>query len=336
VLPIRRSNGKGAETARFRYEAWEREAVKRTEVAQLQSRIDELQRAIARSSASISNLDSNNDRKGWSSSAACETLKVPELGSQELDRPVAPPAEQDGVARQVCIMRVAAADADLDRSVEQQMKSGKVKVSADVVKLLLSLESGDAQTPLLLSRLYGLLKEGDRGLFESRLDQFRELDHDWNQYSGATLKAYKTKFPRPHFESFSDTLLLQTEANNAGERIEKALLDGKDPDPKDLRGFIASSLQAYSSCVLDGKNQLQTNYRNATELAARTPAIREEVRREIVHACQAGVSKLDEMKTERQQWQDELTRDEQKMQETASSSALPAKPQALNFVSCTP
>ncbi len=335
VLPIRQA-GEGFDTARFRYEAWEHEVVKQTRASSLRAQVEQMTRAIAAAEQSVRNQEVNNAGRGWTSAGACQDITVPSLPVAKLERPVAEPAEQDDIARQVCIVRVSDADRELEEKVEQRLKSGKTSLSRPALKLLSALIEGVVQPPPTLAAVLALLPETERGdLFAARREQIQQYDHDWQVWA-PKVPDYKRRFPEPHFVSFSETLQLQTETIKAAIRIVKAIDNGKDPDPRDIRGFIGAAVEAYTRCVDDGKRQLETSYRNAMELKAKAPAIQENVRRELVQKCRDGVSTLVRLKAEVERLKQELQHDQQLLETAGSAAAVTGKTQMLNSVPCMP
>lgn len=348
ILPIRKSTDRGEETARFRHEPWEREAAKQAEAAVLREEIAILQAAVTTAQTSVANQESNNAQKSWQNAAACQNIQVPDLDTGKLDRPVAASDKHDMVARLVCVLRAANGHMRLDRFTERMLKdqtpAGASPTegvpSPRLITALAGIRSGDdlynfVQAPSILNAILDLAPGArSEAAFTFRLIQLKQFEADWNQYASARA-AYRNQFPMPHFGAFDDMLYLQEVSQLIGERLSKALASGAELDPIGIRGFVGASLEAYTRCVDDGKNQLDRNYRSAVELKQSLPQKREAIRQQLTQSCMAGIAKLDELRAALKSNQEQLAAKQRELA-ALTFAPVPEKSQVLNTVTCRP
>lgn len=332
VLPVRRATRRDENTARFQVSEWAQQVTQLARKTSVEKERAEIQAAVAKQSTSIVEQQRFNDTKGWPSGAACEVL---EGGSVRVaqDRPVAEPKDHDDIARTVCVMRLATADALLEEGARQIAKDDKKLALA---KLILSLDSGDAQPPPILGVLLDLVKEGKiREWAAIRGQQVQQFNADWNRLK-PRIADYRRQFPVPHFESFSLTLKLQTLTVEAAQRISVGFLDKiENVDSKDILGFIGGSLEAYGRCVEDGKRQLSLNYRQSRELKDTLVKLKGRITDQARQECRVGIDKLVSMQTRLTQLKAELIDVEQRLAEF-SVSPLNSRTQELNGAACSP
>lgn len=340
LLPVRKGNDRGDDTARFRYEPWEKEAVRNTAAFTLRAHIDALRRAKEQIDENIGTLESINASNGWHSPEACGAIKIRELSTPGI-RPVAPPSAHDAIARLVCIMRVANAQARLDGIARSRpIQDGSLSPERRTLFTALDYARTDngrnfVYPPGLLTVLFEMIPEKDRqGPFTARIEQLDQLRSDWIRWSPG-VEEYR-KQVAPHFGQFEDLLDLQTLTVQVGVSLAKSILDKTAPKPVDLRGFIGASLEAYGRCLADGKNQLETSYRNAMELRASTPALLEKGRAELMRVCLAGIGKLEAEKAEGRKRQEELDRATKLLEQYSGTSVIASQPRTLNSVVCVP
>jgi hypothetical protein len=325
VLPIRRANKEREGTARFRYEPWEDAAKHQRDVAALEARVDGMRRAVAVMAQRIAAQESANDRDGWTSPEACQAIQAPDLGNAQRERPLAEPAEQEEIATRVCIMRVWYADSLLAR-----------------LPLERKIAIGVVQPPAVLDQVFALLPgtAADQPSVPERQRQAEQYRGDWKRWA-ASVRHYRDgivrdSFQLPHFGDFRDYLGLQSITTQAGERIAAQLARNERADPTDLAGWVGGSLEAYTRCVSDGKAQLATSYRNARELETRSPAVREGIRQTMIRACQSGLAKLAELRTEHARLVAELQQAEAALSAAQRPPSLPDRQVELNTAVCEP
>ena len=348
ILPIRRSTDRGEETARFRHEPWEREAAKQAEAAVLREEIALLQAAVATAQTSVANQESNNAQKSWQNAAACQNMQVPDLDTGKLDRPVAAPEKQDLVARMVCVLRAANGQIRFNEESERRSKAQPPAAAPApegapnprLIAALSGLRPGNGnlnfvQAPGILDAILNLRPEA-RGepAFAFRLAQLKQFNADWQQFR-PQLVDYVKQFPKPHFGELDDMLYLQSVPIATGERLSKALASGAELDPIGIRGFVGASLEAYTRCVDDGKNQLDRNYRSAVELKQSLPQKQESIRQQLTQSCMTGIAKLDELRAALKSNQEQLAAKQRELA-ALTFAPVPEKSQVLNTVTCRP
>jgi hypothetical protein len=308
LLPVRQASKTGEDTARFHVEEWSRQVTDRSKAARLDGRRAELQAGIATQAREITEQESSNQSKGWTSVAACSTQTGGTVEIARSGRPIAPPNEQDAVARQVCVARV-----------------------------LTGVEYVNAVKPPgpMVARL-DAVDEGLRAKWlQLRGDQLLQFLQDWNKYA-PTIAAYKGKHATlPHFGTYNDRIPIQSLAQLSLALIEQAEKSKTAPDPQNVFGYAGATAEAYNRCVTDGKEQLALNYTQSIELSAAVEALPDRLRQQAVQACQAGVARLTTMRGRLAGFEKELTTVDSEIR-GLSSTSVKIRPRELNAVSCAP
>jgi hypothetical protein len=308
LLPIRRANKLGEDTARFQVEEWSRNATGRARLATLESRRTALRNAIATQSAEITEQAQANQAKGWTSGDACAALTGGTVEIEASGRPIAQPQEQDAIARQVCVLR-------LDRD----GKEG------------LSIASPPRYLPDIAGRVDDQMR--DRWL-AIRGPQYTQYLDDWERY-GPTAEVYQRTHRIPHFGMYDDRLAIQSLAARAFQRVLVATREKREADPADVLGVIGATIEAYDRCVRDGKRQLDLNYREAAALESTVKTLPERLRQQAVQACQGGIDRLAGMRSRLTAFEREALGVEREIA-LIVISPLQKKSRALNAAVCTP
>ncbi len=313
ILPIRRSDGKGNDTARFRDESWEIPVVKRTQNALRRAEVDAIKAALDTKDRDIAAQTEILARKNWQSMEACQAIATPQLHSTERPFDVLDPSQQEDIARRVCISRVVwARDVANNRMKEaktdEEADAAYVKTGSRVVVLSPTVGA------FLLKVWQEKVGESDPDL-RSREVEFSPFKRDWDKWA-ASADDYK----KPHFGGYrggGDFLFLQLESQEADARVMQMVVDllRKNPHPtypsmEDIAGFFGGSMEAYSRCVVDGQKQLQTKYQSWLDLQTKTPELNKAAHDELVAACQRGVTTLSRLKEERKTLADQLALDQ--------------------------
>jgi hypothetical protein len=305
LLPIRRASSQRGDTARFRYEAWEREASKRAVASALRAGVSLTGQKIAANEQDIATQERIVARTQRTTLAACETVPLP---PESVERPydVVEPSLHDDMSRQVCVLRAANGERFDDYAL--------------------------VRTPGLLERLLQLLppEQLTGASIATRLQQLAEFRRDWNRWE-PQLAAYRSAFPQPHFGGRADTLDLQTTTFEAAGELRA----GRNPDSADIAGYVGGALEAYGRCVEDGRKQLRTKYDSWQALSSSAPMRAQLARQQLVAACQRDVTTLDRLKAANLALRKQLENDEAALTQATASVALPSKAQALNTASCT-
>ena len=307
ILPIRRANKLGEDTARFQVEEWARNATVRARQEALESRRAGLRAAIGTQSTEVAEQVQANDARGWTSAAACSTQQAGTVDLASSGRPIAEPRDHDSTARQVCMLNV-------DRE----------------GKYVSSVKSPE-HLPSLVDHVDADMRERWLAIRGAQVKQF--LD-DWVRY-GATADDYLRRHRVPHFGKYDDPLVIPSLAGRAGMRVFAALRSKAAPDKDDVLGVWGATAEAYDRCIRDGTRQLDLNYREAQALAATVQTLPERLREQAVQACQAGVDRLTSMRTRLAGFEQELATVEAEMAQLAPVP-LSKRSRELNAVGCTP
>jgi hypothetical protein len=305
VLPVRRANRQGDDTVRFQIEEWATAAAGRRRAQDLEQRRQQLTAGISEQLAAVAQQEHANTARGWESEPACQAITATSIAIQGSGRPVAPPDEQEDVARQVCVARVAAGRAE----------DAEVSSPDDILKYL-------AQVP-------GDLR--DRWL-SVRGPQVQRFIEDWTRYRGR-IERYVTNHPVPHFGTYRDRVAIQSLAYDAYVKIRTAKPSDPPLDPALLLGYLGSKVQAYERCVTDGKRQLDLNYREAVSLKATLEAMPERLRSQEVRSCQSSVARLSTMRAKTAALEEDLARVDRELATLASTPRAPRR-RDLNEVRC--
>lgn len=324
VLPLRRADGQGTETARFRYPGWEAAAANEAAFRVLEARVEQLHHAVDVKAQDVAAQESINARNRWSSRGGCEGIQPPDVTAGRSGRPLAEPADQEDIARRVCMMRVWYADSLMTGlSLPERLQEPVVQPPAVVDRLLALLPAGRADPALAARRA-----------------QATAYRRDWDRLASG-MRSYRDGIMRegwqgPHFGGFRDRLSLQTVTAEAGLQLAEALARRERADQADVAGVAGGMLEAYTRCVSDGQQQLATSYRNAMELRARAPAVRESMRQSMVRECHGGIDRLETLRAEHAGLVAELAEAEARQSAFARGSALPASAPDLNTAVCRP
>jgi hypothetical protein len=336
ILPIRRSDGKGNDTARFRDESWEIPTVKRTEEAIRRAEAESAKVALDAKDRDIAAQTDILARKNWGSMESCQAIPTPQLHSTERPFDVLDPAQQEDAARRVCISRVVW---DRDYIVETRKKA-KTEEDADAKEIHYA-----ARLVNFSPEYYGLLlkkwQDGAAGTdsnLKSREAEFNQFKRDWQRWQEKA-----SGYAKPVFGAYQDELDLQTESFAANERVMLMLLnlEKKKPGPpnvsvEEIAGYVGGSMEAYSRCVVDGQKQLHAKYQSWQELQAKAPELNRAAHDQLVAACQRDVTTLSRLKDERKKLADLLVADQQALSDPAAVSSPAGGPRVLNAVTCQP
>ncbi|MEO8075741.1 MAG: hypothetical protein ABI818_05380 [Acidobacteriota bacterium] len=305
VLPVRRASKRGDDTVRFQIEEWASAAAGRRRTLNLQQRRQQLDAGLTAQLAAVTQQEHANAGRGWQSDATCDAITVAPIAISGSGRPVAPPDEQDEVARQVCIARVGAGRAEDE----------EVSPPHDIVQYL-------KQVPADLR---------DRWL-TLRGPQVERFIADWNRL-GAGVERYVKEHPTPHFGAYRDRVAIQSLAYDAYDKLRQAKPSDPAPDPKWILGYLGSKVQAYERCVTDGRRQLELNYREAASLKATLEALPDRLRGQEVKSCQSGLARLAAMRAKTAALQEDLARVDREISALVSTPR-PARRRNLNEVLC--
>ncbi len=331
-LPIRRAGKDNANTSRFQFAEWSQRVTVTAQRTTVEVERADAQAAVAQQARGIEEQLQFNKGKGWTSRPACDALQGGSLRVAQ-DRPVAPPAEHDEIARTVCLMRLANAKAVLDARASAAVQAGDAKTVAEAT-LLLALTSGNAQPVPLLNTLLSFVDEPLRQEWlRVRGAQAKQFVDDWTRLE-SKMSEYQARNPTPHFESFAGILKLQSLTNLAARRLRTALQKGERFDSKDVLGVVGGSIEAYGRCVADGKRQLVLNYEQSKSLQANSDSLQARLTQQARQECRQGIEKLDSMQRRLAELNAEVAAIEQRMSQ-AQAGPPGRRTYELNETSCT-
>jgi len=349
TLPVRRANARDADTVGFRYEPWERQIRQASEAKLAQERVAVTERSLSMSSQNIAAKQTSLAQRGWTDMASCEQIATPSATVGPRPPDVVAPADQDNVARQVCVNRVAVGylinDDFISDTLPKIIASAEAAKDAEKARSSMSevYSSAFAGPPgmnpaALLNAIVGKLG-ADNATVRARQSQGTEFLRDWAKWT-PTLKNYTPPLGSPTddvgwpstaaesaFHLFGHDLASQLKADWAMDGVPAGTV-------RDLESYLGAALDAYSGCVEDSAKQLKTKYDSWEGLRSTAPQRAASARDFLTRECRQEVGSLDGLKSQRAALQDQLTRDRQSLTAATASSALPTASQQLNSVAC--
>jgi hypothetical protein len=257
---------------------WSRNVTARAQKANAEANVARIASALSTQTAAVQEQERSNVSKGWKSSEACNALTGASVNITRSDRPVAPPADQDTVARMMCVIR-------LDNG---KQRDRAAKSPPQVAPFL------DLVSPELADRWRTV-----------RGPQLKPYVDDWTRLS-PQIQDFKRRFPLPHFGDYSESLALQSLTVYSLVRVLDAQKEKKAPDSDDVLGYVGGSVEAYDRCVRDGKRQLALNFTEAQGLDTAVKSLPERLRAQAIQECQDGVNRLDAMRARLAGYQESL------------------------------
>lgn len=339
LLPLRKANKSGDDTSRFRYEDWEKAAARQSEATAARARLAVAERDLGMANGLVSAQQALSTRNKWESLQACQAISVAQTTTVEQPFDAVPPAEQDDVARRVCVSRVAWAESELER----RLATAREKSGSDAAGRYLNLAVGVVRTPAVVDQqLQGWAAETvpDDGNLQARLKQADQFRRDWERWS-AGAATYLT----PHVGERGDTIPLQSTASDAAFRIfgtsiatmlGVTLKSEPKMEPQDRPGYVGGSLEAYSRCVVETRSQLNTKYDNWIALRSAAPARSAMARDQLIAACRDGVTKLEQLKASAQAATATVDRERAALASASVPLPIRDKTSTLNFSACSP
>lgn len=335
ILPLRRANRQGDETARFRLEAWESAAAYHAGESFRRQQIQAAEQALAVKQRDIQAQQHLIRKAGWLATNNCRDVTPPPA---QTARPfdAIDPDQHDAVARLVCIRRVWNAESRLDR-LRPQAQGG----DRDSFARYIGLATRTVRSPLVTAPIADALQETADALpagAAGRVDQARQFRADWDKWS-----ARAANYNRPHFGEPDDVLYLQSGAAESGRRIFYPLIlkqMGVSPQPpalppaaQDFLGYLGASVEAYTRCVADGRKQLQAKFESWVTLRDKVPELQQLAHADILRACQRDLALLARLQSEAESLQQQLA---QLRNVPPSPPPAPASSGAaqLNFAAC--
>ena len=311
LLPVRRADPQILDTARMRYEPWETVAVRNSQEKSHDAQLAALEGAIDQRSAEIGAAEKALNSKGWTSAASCQALPRPQFVSGQRPFDVVDPAQQEDVARRVCVSRIRYADEYLDELFRGRFKDAPapkkealfdelalswVMLSPDELASILQLARQDASNPDL----------------RQRQEQLREFRTDWAHWSPSA-ESYtpqlggKTDLDFLTFQTFLEESCKADKQSCdrlvyliASHLRNPANLSSQPPPPSTfILGYAGGALEAYSRCVVDDQKELKTKYDAWQQLQKDAPGLAEQAHNELVVSCQRQFTALNQLRADK-------------------------------------
>lgn len=334
LLPVRMASG-GQDTARFRYAAWEARASMQSQARYLALDAETLGRQLTDAREFREKRMASLARRGVGSAQECDAVDTQRGISEKPPISVVPAAQQDSVARQVCIGRIEySRRLFLGRLAAENVENREALIRKFSVLAMAAPQAADA----LLKQQPGMDGMASLGLQE-RQKQARVLAEDWRKYSPTVGKDFW-----PPFGKADDYLEIIGESRRGNEYLLRQLYGephglppvAAAPSPRDLFGALGALMDAYSGCVDDGRRQLKAIADNWTALQAASPERERRVRSYQVAECRREHQQLDTLRSTESKLADDLARVQERL--TQAKSATPAMPtsqrQSLNGERC--
>jgi hypothetical protein len=349
LLPVRRANQQGTDTARFRYEPWERVIRARADAAAAEARLGTARTEADVAARRVQAQEAALAKRGWTAPNACQNITV--SASQTPPRPydVVNPNQQDEMARRVCVHRVWHGRQVTQKFLEnlrEQLAQPEAAKNPARAKARLEATYGDAfilpeAAGPLLDQLRKMVGADDAAL-RPRMAQATEFLRDWNRLS-ATIATYE-----PHLGTATDVLPWPPTVAAVALRVlgpglaaqlsaEWAIQGEPQATVRDFAGVIGASLDAYTDCVKDGTRQLAVKYTawDALQKQMASGARERELAQFLTRECQQETGTRDTLKAASDSLQGEVARLQAAQTQLASAAApLPQRAQVLNQVAC--
>jgi hypothetical protein len=348
LLPVRRAN-QGTDTARFRYEPWERMVRAKADAVAAEARLASARAEADVAARRVQAQEAALAKRGWSAPNACQNITV--SASQVPPRPydVVNPDQQDEMARRVCVHRIWHGRQITQKFLESlREKLAQPEAAKNPARARAQLQGtyGDAfivpeAAGPLLEQLRKMVGADDAAL-KPRVAQAAEFLRDWNRLS-ATIATYE-----PHLGTPTDVLVWPSPVSAVALRVlgpglaaqlnaEWAIQGEPQPTVRDFAGVIGASLDAYFDCVKDGARQLAVKYTawDGLQKQLASGARERELAQFLTRECQQETGTRDTLKAATDSLQAEVARLQAAQAQIASAAGpLPQRAQVLNAVTC--
>lgn len=115
LLPVRKPGPQVLDTVRMRYQSWESVAVANSQARSHEAQLAALKHAIDVKVAEIETGAKVLKDRGWESADSCQKIATPQFARGHRAFDVVDPAQQEDVARRICVSRIKWAGDALDR-----------------------------------------------------------------------------------------------------------------------------------------------------------------------------------------------------------------------------
>ena len=343
-IPVRKA-GTG-DSSRFRYEAWDARmsaiATKRLKSLALLPAKVRVQEALA----SVADVQSVIDKRGWKSPDVCEVLHQPQPEPLIQPYSAVEPDRQEQIARKVCVYRAWNAQKFAD-SVRMDLRrelpnARHTQANAEYLAKKISRMYATASVlPQVLNELLGESDAKNTVLAEARKPEAAAVLRDWKLFS-PTIANYD-----PHVKNSEGFLLWPGEPQNAAARLygrevlkqlnaEWAAAALPPANERDNEAVAAAILDAYANCVEECRKNLRLEWTAWESLRASAPQRAETAHAFRVKECRTEFGKLDAAKRLLAERQAALARIEEELRQIPDPAPLPGGAVALNGNACTP
>ena len=349
VLPIRKATREGADTARFRYEEWEKSVRQHVDLVAAGRRVQALERDEAAAAQRLQAQQSAVETGGWSAAGACDAIPARNAtgGATPYDIVAAP--QQDETARRVCVHRVWSGRQLADRKLERYAKEvagiraggGGIKVEAFADILKEGVFGFNFIVPEAAGALLEELRKAgtDAQILSRRSAQAAEFRADWNRFS-PTSGDYA-----PQLGAADDVLgwgaetapaALSVMARDMARRlkVDEIATTVAPATLRDLSGVIGASLDGYSGCLEDSRKQLKIKYDNWQALQTSAPQRAIAEHDFLVRECRQAVSTRDQLQAADEALKAKLAAEREAEAALQKVPPLPTTPRVVNNVAC--
>ena len=294
VLPVRKAGPQVTDTIRMRYDAWEKTAAGNAQQKSYDVQTAALKRALEAKNAELEADEKVLRDRGWQSVDACQNIAVPKFGGGERPFDVVDPAQQEEVARRICVSRIKWASEWLDEDIKGE---DPTKKKAEYQKQVLEKVVLNPEQLTAVLHAAGQKLEGPE--FRQRSEQLREFRTDWARWA-ADAASYRPQLGtrgRIDYTELQSFLIESCDTDpEACDRLAyliasssgHAALFSRQPSANNsmVLGYVGGALEAYSRCVVDDQKELKTKYDAWTQLQSESPMLQQEARKELLVSCQ--------------------------------------------------
>jgi len=333
LLPVRMAKG-GQDTARFRYAAWESQVSAQSQAKYLAIDADTLGKQLRDLREFREKRADSLAQRGMGSNEACEAIGVQRSAADKPPISVVPPAQQDGVARQVCVHRI-----DYSRRLFlSRLAAEKIENREALIRKFSVLAIAAPQAADFLIKF----QPGSDGVaaasLQERQRQARILADDWRRYSPTVGKDFWPPLGKP------DDLMEAIGESKSGNEYLLRQLYGEPhglpamaiaPSSRDLFGAFGALMDAYAGCVDDGKRQLRNIADNWTALQAASPERDRRIRDYKVAECRREHQQVDALRGSETKIAADLIRVQDRLAQAVNAKPAPlSQRQSLNGARC--
>jgi hypothetical protein len=321
ILPVRKAQGAGVDTARFRYPGWESGAEAQSAARTAQADVAALERQVENLDGVVRNRSAALTKRGWPVPASCDAIPaVKEAAVMTPPIGVLPPEKQDSAARQACINRMANSKILRDSNVDVAIKKSSTGMNEALESRLgnLSFLAGmGAQSGQMILRLEGTTDPQAAAVLQARQRDANAFLEDWRIYLPTLGPGFYPAIGTP-----DDYLELIGEAQATHKKLliaENADRLGLAPDKRPVLtaneklGLAGGMLDSYKGCVEDARSELKTKLAVWTELQRDSPERNRRIHEYYVNECRGLHEKLAAVTSERARIGTELADAQQRL-----------------------